>query len=417
MNYLHLGEYSYAKLVAKGGALMLSVSEQEEAVFRNESDFHYWLSSYDPKDVAPDRLTERFISGVNLLGIDVYRSSMWLPTAHPELWGTQVVWARNKKTQIFRRDHDITSTPIYLNTPGEAVHNTREAMRWKLNVAPDKLPYPMLRDIQNEGGTDYLIVPFHTDHAQEQPWVTFSTKREGGFSVLDIKTLKELCVPLSWKARVHIAEAATHSLLSVYLGKNAAQRVMKGQFRRGTGQAINAVIWFCDLRDFTKLGDHCSASELVNILDQYFECVASPVEDCGGEVLKFIGDAVLAIFPLNKAPEVVCRHAFKAAKIALKNLEIWSSKKHGRPTLKAGIALHIGEVLYGNIGGRSRLDFTVIGSAVNEASRIESLCKTISPLLATREFAQYLEKGEMISIGHQALRGVSNEIEVFALSE
>jgi len=363
---------------------------EHTTAFSNETEFRQWLNHYDPSDQAPDVLTQRFISGVHSLGIEVYRSSMWLPTSHPELWGTQIIWTQEHGAEVFHRAHDITSTPTYLNTPGEAVHKSRQAMRWKLNVAVEALPYPLLQDVKNEGGTDYLIVPFHTDHVREQPWITFATKAKNGFSDAEISTLKDLCVPLSWKARVSIAETATQSLLSVYLGSNAAQRVMNGQFKRGTGESIHAVIWYCDLRDFTVLGGERSAEELVYILDNFFECIATPIEHAGGEILKFIGDAVLAIFPLNDNKKPSCDHVLDAAQQALDNLQTWSSEDvdKTRPKLKAGIALHIGEMLYGNIGGSSRLDFTVIGSAVNEAARIEGLCKTTFPLLTSESFAQ-----------------------------
>ncbi|MDQ6968036.1 MAG: adenylate/guanylate cyclase domain-containing protein [Mariprofundaceae bacterium] len=391
---------------------------ENTTTFNSETDFRQWLSHYDPSDQSPDILTQRFISGVHSLGINVYRSSMWLPTSHPELWGIQVIWTREQGAEIFYRDHDITSTPIYLNTPGEAVHKSRQAIRWKLDVAIEELPYPLLHDVKNEGGTDYLIVPFHTDHASEQPWITFATQKKGGFSDAEINTLKDLCIPLSWKARVSMAEAATQSLLSVYLGSNAARRVMNGQFKRGTGEHIHAVIWYCDLRDFTVLGGERTAEELVHILDNFFECIATPIENAGGEILKFIGDAVLAIFPLNDDKNSSCDHVLDAAEQALSSLQAWSSEdvKPKRPQLEAGIALHIGDMVYGNIGGSSRLDFTVIGAAVNEAARIEGLCKTTFPLLTSESFAQNISPTRLKSIGKKKLRGVSKAHDIFTLS-
>ncbi|GLQ30181.1 adenylate/guanylate cyclase domain-containing protein [Litoribrevibacter albus] len=386
-----------------------------------DSAFHQWLYQYDPSDKAPDALLERFMSGVNELGIDVYRASMWLPTSHPELWGTQLVWCRGQPVQEFRRGHDITDTPIYLNTPGEAVHKERQPLRWQL-TGEDPLPYPLLDDVKQEGGTDYLIVPFHTDHEKEQPWITFATKRESGFSRLELSTLKELCEPLSWKARVTMAEMATKSLLSVYLGENASNRVMNGQFKRGTGEAIDAVIWFCDLRGFTSLGDTLPCTELVALLDHYFECVSEPIEAAGGEILKFIGDAILAIFPLSSGAseahkQTVCLNALAAAEEALANVasKSWCGHTKEALTLSAGIALHIGTVTYGNIGGSSRLDFTVIGAAVNEAARVEALCKDYAPLLATEAFQSHLPKDRMSLVGDVSLRGVSKSLRLYTL--
>ena len=380
------------------------------------NSFQNWLTHYDPTDQSPDILIDRFLCGINELGIDVYRSSMWLPTSHPELWGTQVIWLRGKATEVLRRDHHIASTSIFLNTPGEAVYESRTPLRWRLDGKDDDIPYPMLQDIRQEGGTDYFIVPLHCGHDKDMPWITFTTQREGGFSTLELNTLEDLTIKLSWKARVTVAEMASRSLLSVYLGRNAAQRVMNGEFKRGTGERINAVILFCDMRGFTRLGDTHSAEDLVEILDHYFECLAMPVEQAGGEILKFIGDAVLAIFPIGDTPGVECEKALSAAEAALKNLAEWSGQDDNRPTLKAGIALHIGEVLYGNIGGSSRLDFTVIGSTVNEASRIESLCKQTYPILLTEGVKRHLPDRKLASIGEQELRGVTQPLELFTLA-
>jgi adenylate cyclase len=396
----------------------MTVNQSE---FDEEHEFRQWLSKYDPTDQKPDDLIHRFITGINILGVDVYRSSLWLPTSHPELWGTQIVWTIEHGSQVFRRDHEISSTPIYLNTPGEAVHKERKALRWRLDNNED-LPYSLLEDVKNEGGTDYLIVPFYTDNAREQPWITFATKRIGGFSTLEIKTVKEFCTQLSWKARVMIAEMASKSLLSVYLGENAAQRVINGEFKRGTGEKKNAIIWFCDLREFTKYGDTHSPEDIVKILDQYFETIAGPIEDAGGEILKFIGDAILAIFPLTEPLTDACENVLNAAEQALKDLKAWShqtsdqTSDQARPNLETGIALHIGNVLYGNVGGRSRLDFTVIGSAVNEASRLESLCKDTYPLLVTKEFQQHISEGILTSVGKKQFVGIDKLHEIFTLT-
>ena len=387
--------------------------------FSNEDDFRSWLNSYDPNDQAPEDLILRFINGINLIGIDIYRASMWLPTFHPELWGTQIVWTRGEEIKKYRRDHNITTTPTYLNTPGEAIHKARKALRWKLTVDADELPFPLLRDVKHDGGTDYLIVPFETSDLKEQPWITFATNRAGGFSEFEIKIIKELCLPLGWKARVTMAEFATKSLLGVYLGENAAQRVINGQFKRGTGESINAIIWYCDLRGFTTLSEQYSPTSLVNILDQYFECMASAIETSGGEILKFIGDAVLAVFPLTEPLSQCCEKALVAAETALINLSIWSKEQqqYSALTLQAGVALHIGEMLYGNIGGSSRLDFTVIGSSVNEVTRLESLCKTNFPILASKVFAQHIRHEKMYSIGKKHLMGVQQDHEIFTLKK
>jgi adenylate cyclase len=370
-------------------------------------DLERWLATYDPADTDPVTLLTRFVTGLHESGIAVFRSSLWLPTAHPELWGTQVVWTENSGCEVARREHGVMATPIFRNTPGEIIYKTRTTMRWRLDVPDEKLEFPMLHEFKQQGGTEYVMVPFRGAMG-EQPWISLATKAPGGFSDEHFRKIEAMCVHLAWKARLAISEIATRSLLQVYLGPNAADQVMAGQFRRGRSVAIKAVIWFCDLRGFTALGDRLPAAELVATLDRYFELVAAPIEEHGGEVLKFVGDAVLAVFPCAGDPAKAASGAWAAARKVLDGLDQLAP-------LKMGIALHVGEVLYGNIGGRSRLDFTVIGPAVNEASRVEALCKTLeTPLLATAAFVEVLGSREQVrSLGLQSLRGVSRQTELF----
>jgi adenylate cyclase len=372
----------------------------------NLADLDRWLVTYDPADSDPVTLLTRFVTGLRDSGIAVFRSSLWLPTAHPELWGTQVIWTE-AGVEVARRDHGITATPTFLNTPGEVIYKTRKTMRWRLDVPDEQLAYPMLREFKAQGCTDYMMVPFRSA-MDEQPWISLATKAPGGFSDEHVRRIEAACVHMAWKTRLAIAEIATRSLLQVYLGPNAADQVMAGQFRRGRSTAIKAVIWFCDLRGFTALGDRLPAAELVATLDRYFELVAAPIEEHGGEVLKFVGDAVLAVFPCAGQPAKAAAGAWSAARKVLSGLDQLAP-------LKMGIALHVGEVLYGNIGGRSRLDFTVIGPAVNEASRVEALCKELgTPLLVTGAFVDVLGSPEQVrSLGLQTLRGVSRQTELF----
>jgi len=379
---------------------------------RSEQRLTSWLQEYDEQDQVPEHLHGTFMTLLNNAGFSVYRSSLWLPTRHPELWGTQLIWSHNEGVKAYRRDHGITQTSTYLNTPGERMHQARKPLRWQL-AKGEGLEMSLLQEIADEGGNDYLIVPFHTDHKFEQPWITFATKQPDGFTNDEIDSLISYCMPLSWKARVAMADMATRSLLQVYLGANAADHVLQGEFQRGTGTRMDAVIWFCDMRGFTSLGDRCSSEELVAILDDYFEVMSAPIESGGGEILKFIGDAILAVFPLESEIKTVATKAIDAAQTALAKLSTWREQQTGyRKSISAGIALHMGSVLYGNIGGSSRLDFTVIGAAVNEASRIESLCKTLAPLLVTEPVALAAQQ-PMKSLGQFELRGVEESIALF----
>lgn len=180
-------------------------------------------------------------------------------------------------------------------------------------------------------------------------------------------------------------------VLAMYLGKDVARRVLAGEITRGSGETIRAVIWLCDLRGFTEMSKAMARDELISLLNAYFDCMAEPVQKHGGEVLKFMGDGMLAIFNLSAQQKSdACRAAYRAAVEALDNMDRLNQRRiaSGARPLHFGLALHVGEVMYGNIGAAGRLDFTVIGPAVNEANRMEKMCKDLElPLLASETFA------------------------------
>jgi adenylate cyclase len=209
-------------------------------------------------------------------------------------------------------------------------------------------------------------------------------------------------------------------LLGVYLGKNAARRVSSGEFQRGRGELIDAAIWFCDVRRFTERSDRTSPGRMIEILDGYFDAFAGAISDQGGEVLKFIGDAVLAIFPLGSDARGACRRALAAVEQAFAALARFNEQLalRGDDPVEVGVALHRGSVMYGNIGARDRLDFTVISSAVNEASRLESLCKALGTRLAlSAAFVEAAELEGVSDLGEHALRGVQAPLRVFTVRD
>jgi adenylate cyclase len=203
------------------------------------------------------------------------------------------------------------------------------------------------------------------------------------------------------------------NILDAYLGASAGEKVLQGQIKRGDGEDINAVIWFCDLRDSTPLADSMSRQDFLRLLNEYFECVLGPVQERNGEVLRFIGDAALAIFPVGDNPAEACARALEAAKEAILRME--NLNKTRELPLRFGIGLHLGDLMYGNIGTPTRIEFTVIGAAANEAARIEALCKQLKvDLLLSQRVVQHLP-GAYTSLGKHALRGIGEPIELFTL--
>lgn len=348
-----------------------------------------WLMEAATARLPPEQLLCALAD--QLAELSLIRLSAWLPTKHPELWGSQLIWQRGEGCKTILRPRAIERTAAYVKSPGEALHTGRPWVRCRLD-GPE-LEFPLLAEVQALGATDYFAHILSPD-VDRPPWMAFATTRPGGFTEDELTELTALIPLLGLHVQLAIERIATRSLLEVYLGNNAAARVLAGQFQRGTGEAIDAAVWFCDLRGFTELGDRLAPKELVRLLDRYFEGIAGPIEAHGGEILKLIGDAALAVFPADR-----CDAALAAAEEALTAVA----------PLKIGIGLHRGEVVYGNIGGRRRLDFTVIGGTVNEVCRVEALCKPLgAPLLMTQAFVDGL-KGAVptVGLGSHALRGVS----------
>ena len=373
-----------------------------------------WLLELGTGRLEPAALVESLARKLETMEVALFRVSVWIPTKHPELWGNQIVWSCGEGCQILRRAHDVSSSSDYVGTPAERLHESAtRTLRTRLEH-PAEPEFDLLRRLAAAGATDYLMV------ALEEPrfgtaWVAFASREAGGFSDDDLRLLSGIAPLLSLRVQLVAAQLETQSLLEVYLGKNASRRVLEGAFRRGGGEEIEAAIWFCDMRGFTALSDRTPPREVVALLDTYFELLAGAVEEQGGEILKFIGDAMLAVFPLGSAGAADgCRRALAAGLSALASVAAW--RERSGFSVELGVALHVGRVMYGNIGGRERLDFTVIGASVNEVCRVESLAKQLgAPLLMTTELAAALSRDDVVSLGFHALKGVGERREILTL--
>jgi len=224
--------------------------------------------------------------------------------------------------------------------------------------------------------------------------------------------VRQVAIPLARLTEIYGLMRKSRNILEAYLGRQAGEKVLEGQIRRGDGEDIHAVIWFCDLRDSTVLADSMSRGDFLRLLNEFFECVLGPVLARGGEVLRFIGDAALAIFPVDGNEAEACARAVRAAQDARGCMQAANAKR-SRP-LAFGIGLHMGDVLYGNIGTPTRIEFTVIGAAANEAARIESLTKTLGvPLILSAPVARHVPGCR--PLGLHRLRGVGEPVELFTL--
>jgi adenylate cyclase len=349
-------------------------------------------------------------------GLPLWSCNFSLMTKHPELVWRTVQWTDGGGVKTIERSRETLGQPHFMASPFARLRQGVPSLRVRLDPGP--LPFSICEELRARGATDYFAqaLPFRTGETGHVSW---ATRAPGGFSDEALAALHALTAALGQRIELESAYHATRALLEVYLGRNAGRRVVEGGFRRGTGELIDAAIWFCDLRDFTVLSDEHTPEAVVQTLDEYFDRVAGVVMAAGGEVLKFIGDAILAIFPVVDDARAPCRNALAAAEGALLALRSLNEERvaRGEGALGLGIALHRGRVMYGNIGARNRLDFTVISSSVNEACRLEALCKQLgTPLTLSEAFVNALELPGIVELGHHALKGVRAPIRVFTLA-
>ncbi len=377
-------------------------------------------------------LVARFVEAVRAADVPLYRLAIVIRTLHPQLTGASYTWHR--ETSEVKESfvaHEILQSEQYLNSPLVPIFEGVGGIRRRLDGLDPKLDFAILRELHAEGVTDYVAMPLLFADGQINA-LTLATQEPEGFTTEHLGHLYEILPILSRLLEVHALRNTSVTLLETYLGRHSGRRVLNGHVRRGDGDDIHAVIWFCDLRESTPLADTMSREHFLQLLNRFFDCVAGAVMDHDGEVLRFIGDAALAIFPIERLPASdradpaepvlsptarACTNAIAAAKEAVARMKAENATRSaaGEAPLRFGIALHLGDVTYGNIGTASRLEFTVVGAAANEAARIEALCKQLGePVLLSAEFARH-HAGNWISLGKHRLRGIAEPQEVFTL--
>jgi adenylate cyclase len=293
-------------------------------------------------------------------------------------------------------------------------------------TGPDaQLDFPVLEQLAAEGGSDYFaqIVRFGVEddlsHGTGIAY-SFATDRPGGFHDDDLALLQATLPALSLAMMSYAGHTIASSLLAAYLGDDAGRRVHSGEIERGSVESLRAVLWYADIRGFTGIADVTAGHATVELLNEIFETLTASLRRRGGQVLKFMGDGMLATFPLEKeGGERVCREALDAAAETMRALDRLNSARAavGKPTADVDLALHIGEVLYGNVGAIDCLDFTVIGPAVNEVARIETLCESLGHrILVSAELAAAVGDSHRLEpLGRHRLRGVSEPRTIYAL--
>jgi adenylate cyclase len=348
-------------------------------------------------------------------GIPVLRVSLHSGTLHPQFLGATYLWWRDTgQTQKVMITHELGDTLTYENNPVRRVREGREIMRRRLDGPEPQLDFPVMHDLKARGATEYFALPVTSAFGSRAHMAAYVADRPGGFTERELADLSALSERLSVIADMNSQRQIAENVLTAYLGPQTGPKVLAGQIRRGSGQAIAAVLWSSDLRRFTHLSDHLPAERVIAILNQLFDLQAKAITSHGGEILKFVGDGLLAIFPVAVPADAerAAGNALAAAKETLTALRE-QAPPEGEPPLEIVIALHYGTVIYGNVGSVDRLDFTVIGPAVNLVSRIEAVAKSRDlPLVVSDDFAEAYGK-PLTSLGRHQLRGLDQPHELF----
>jgi adenylate cyclase len=349
-------------------------------------------------------------------GVPLWRAVVFVRTLHPQVLGRRFIWRPDTGTVVAEASFELLDREVFRNSPMSQVNNTGTTVRCRLADPECRMDYPILLDLREEGVTDYLVSPLHFTNG-EIHFASWATRQPGGFTDQNILAIESMVTPLARVAEIRAARRIAVTLLSTYVGQKAGERVLAGHIRRGTTEAIHAAIWLSDMRGFTKLADRLRPQDLVDLLNRYFDCQVPPILDHGGEVLKFMGDGLLAIFPIGAGANtaLVCTAALKAAHDARANVGKLNAAADAGMRVRFGLALHVGDVLYGNIGGGNRLDFTCIGPAVNLAARLKKLAGQLGrTILASEDFAKYCGDGLQL-LGKFAIAGFAEERTAFGL--
>lgn len=364
-------------------------------------------------------LVARWVETLRRARVPLMRFALITRSLHPLLAGSGYRWEKGEEgVKRGSIGYEVLETSRYLDSPLVPIFEGAGGLRRRLDDDSGG-DFPVTEEIRALGGTDYVAMPLVFSDGQINA-VTLATDAPGGFDVIHLAQINEALPLFGRLVEVFEQREKSRTLLKTYLGAQSGGRVLDGLVRRGDAEDIHAVIWFCDLRDSSAMAASMSRARFLKHLNAFFDCMAGAVLDNDGEVLRFIGDAALAIFPFSADDAEdgarACARAVRAARDALERVAAFNEDRADADAraIRVGIGLHVGDVTYGNIGTRARLEFTVIGAAANEAARVESLCKELdAPVIVSRDFVEHCP-GEYRSLGVHGLRGAGRELELFA---
>jgi len=386
-----------------------------------------WLAKAGLEGRTETALVEGFCNRAVAGGLPLARAMVLIDTLHPIHEGRAFRWEREKP--------EVTLTEYGRTAEGEAAERWRTSPLYRLFMSDESLlrlrvtaeaeaEFPSFAEFRESKFTDYVAIinRFAQDGAIGEMDCVYSywtTDRADGFSDDEVGALKRLTPFLGLAIKSASLGRIASTLVETYLGRDAGRRVLRGRIERGVADRIKTVLWFSDLRNYTRISDSAPPEEIIPLLNDYAEAIISSINEHDGDVLKLIGDGVLAIFPAEERAQA-CAAALDAAGAAREAVAALNARRleKGLPATDMYLGLHLGEVFYGNIGSKERLDFTVVGPAVNEVSRIAAMCRSVDqPILISAAFAASVadERRAFASVGRFALRGVGKPQELFTL--
>ena len=393
------------------------------------NDLAAWLNEAGLTGESEIDLVAGFCERLSSGGVPIQRCFIGIDTLHPVHEGRAVVWKRGsnetKLTEYGRTGTDEGDrSDAWKRSPFYRMIEMSEPTLRRRLTAESESEFSIFPELRQAGATDYLALM--TSFGSERKIAimdgimsSWTTDAPAGFRDEDVaflrRAMRPLAISLKAAALTHIAE----TLVTTYLGRDAGQRVLRGQIARGVPDRIKAVLWFSDLRGYTKISDSASPDQIIPLLNDYAETIIGAIHEKGGDVLKLMGDGVLAIFNFEDRSRACC-HALAAAEAAVAAIAALNRRRAANvlPITDMYLGLHVGEVFYGNVGSADRLDFTVVGPAVNEVSRIASMCRSVDrPLLLSSAFVDSLGSNAppLASVGRFALRGVGQVQDLFTL--
>jgi adenylate cyclase len=384
-------------------------------------DISTWVSAGERNGVTPEVMMQQLCERLVDAGVALWRVGVFVRTLHPQMFGQSFTWRRGEGVTVFAAPYGIEDDDAFLTSPLATVHAEGREVRYReADILADELSTFFI-DARAERMTDYVAMPLRFLSGEIHA-VSWTTTTPGGFSDAEIEALRALMAPVARVIEIIRLERTATALLDTYVGNRAGQRILAGRIRRGHTETMSAAIWLSDLRGFTRLSDMLPPSAVVEVLNLYFDCQVEPIVEHGGEVLKFMGDGLLAVFPIAESgadTEDVCDRVLAAARASRERVAAMTFS-HGGVSFdefRFGLALHVGDVLYGNIGGGHRLDFTCIGPAVNLAARLEKIANDLNrTIVASEEFAAAAPRS-WINLGEFPIAGFRRAERVYGLTD